>query len=515
MLRLLRCVALFLFLVRPALAQDVTLSSPDGAIMLSGSLLTFDGEFYRISSDYGPLTVSADGVRCDGPGCPDLAAYVADLRLTGAPSIADALMPRIIEAFALSRGFELTDAFDADGARTMTLSRIDGSPVARFSLTSSSTDEAFLALLNDEADLALTLREPLGLEERAADAANAGGQSLAERARVIGLDALVPVTARSNPMAEISPETLAAVFSGALTNWSDLGGVDAPIRLHLPHPGSGLAQAFAARMFDDGMGPRAPAITRHSDLRDLSDAVARDPMALGLTTLSEVGNARAMALAGSCGFAVAATSDTLKSEDYPLTTPLFLFTPNRRLPRIARDFIGFLETAQAERVIRRAGYVSQSVTRTPMEEQGRRLSNAILAAGSEVTLADLQRLVSRMNTATRLSPTIRFSGGASTFDAQSRSAISRLARAIEQGMFDGRTLIFVGFSDGAGRASANLALSRNRADTVRRAVMEAAIGADLDRLTFRTTGFGEAMPMACDSSDWGAAINRRVEVWLE
>ena len=31
----------------------------------------------------------------------------------------------------------------------------------------------------------------------------------------------------------------------------------------------------------------------------------------------------------------------------------------------------------------------------------------------------------------------------------------------------------------------------------------------------RSTGFGAALPMACDSTEAGRRLNRRVEVWLE
>ena len=44
-------VALFLFSVwGTAHAQDVTLKSPDGQVELNGTLLGFDGEFYRLDT---------------------------------------------------------------------------------------------------------------------------------------------------------------------------------------------------------------------------------------------------------------------------------------------------------------------------------------------------------------------------------------------------------------------------------------------------------------------------------
>lgn len=515
MIAMFRAVLLACAVAHGAAAQDVTLTSRDGAIELSGSLAGFDGEFYRITSQFGPLTVSADGVTCAGPGCPDLRAFVAELRVVGPPSMTETLLPQIIENFALNRELELTQTVAVDGPTGFVLTRGDGSVAARFFLETARTDAAFLALLNQDADIALTLREPLDLEQRAVAAAQEDGPSLDARGRVIGLDALVPITARSNPLGQVELDVLRAIFLGEITNWSELGGPDANIALHLPNAGHGLAQAFAERVLQTDTGSPVTGITRHEDLRDVSDAVARDPFALGITTLSSVGNARALPLAGPCGYAIEAAPDTLKSEDYPLTAPLFLFTGRARLPRLGREFLDFFETAQAERVIRLAGYVSQSITRTPLEAQGDRLANAILSAGDEISLSDLQRLTARMAGAIRLSPTIRFSGGASQFDTPSRSAISRLARAIEQGQFDGRTLVFVGFSDADGSAAANLTLSRNRADAVRRAVIEAAVAADLDRVTFRSAGFGEALPIACDDGDWGAAVNRRVEVWLE
>ena len=54
------------------------------------------------------------------------------------------------------------------------------------------------------------------------------------------------------------------------------------------------------------------------------------------------------------------------------------------LPQLVRDFLAWTETEAAERVVAEAGYVDQSLTRTPLSLQGMRLANAVTAAGGEV-----------------------------------------------------------------------------------------------------------------------------------
>ena len=51
----------------PAFAQDITLVAREGGIVLTGTLQGYDGEFYRISTTYGTLTVDGQGVICEGP----------------------------------------------------------------------------------------------------------------------------------------------------------------------------------------------------------------------------------------------------------------------------------------------------------------------------------------------------------------------------------------------------------------------------------------------------------------
>ena len=85
---------------------------------------------------------------------------------------------------------------------------------------------------------------------------------------------------------------------------------------------------------------------------------------------------------------------------------------------------------------------------------------------------------------------------------------------MEAGIYDGRKLMFVGFSDGEGPADGNLRIARERAQAVKLAVENAVEASNLSQVVLTTDAFGEAMPMACDDTSWGRQVNRRVEVWV-
>jgi phosphate transport system substrate-binding protein len=331
---------------------------------------------------------------------------------------------------------------------------------------------------------------------------------------VLALDALVPVVAPSNPVRSVSLTELGAILAGELDSWAELGGPDAPISVHVHGPRTGLGQATEDKLLAPAGVALAETAARHPGGPDLARAVAADPFAIGITSRSVAGEALELALGGACGFSVSATRRAVKTEDYPLTTPVFLYLPARRLPRLVRDFLSYLRTPAAQLVIRRAGFVDQAPEEIPVRLQGNRFANAISQAGADTGLDELQRMVAFLAPLDRLTTTFRFEAGSARLDAQSRSNAEQLARAMELGQYDARRLAFVGFSDSKGSAKANLGIARRRAAAVRDAVTGAAETARLSRIAVETEAFGEAMPMACDDSAWGRQVNRRVEVWV-
>jgi len=500
----------------PAVSQDVTLTSQDGKISISGRLLTYDGEFFRIDSEFGALTLDGSGVTCAGVGCPDLQGFVAEFTIAGSKTMGDVLLPALIESFAVQSGMTLQRIVTDDAHFTYVLSLPDtGRAVAKIGFRLSNTDGGFADMLAGRADMILATREVTEAETNAAKAAELGDMTQPARSRIVGLDGVVPVVSPDNPVRAVSLDDLARLFAGQVLNWQEIGGPDAPVYLHMMAAESGLAQQFMRKVMGRSDLQLSETVVRHGTAAELVDAVAKDPFAIGISRFSELGNARKVALHGACGMDFAATRQSLKTEDYPLAMPLFLYTPARRLPKTAREFLAFLRSPAAQRVVRRVGFVDQQIGEVGIERQGQRLANAIALAGEETPLDELQRMVTVLRPAKRLTVTFRFETGSTRLDAQSRGNVLLLARLLEAGYFGGRELMFVGFSDGEGDAAVNRKIAKRRAAAVRTAVTNVATTLKPSELSLSIEGFGEALPMACDDSDWGRGINRRVEVWVK
>lgn len=473
-----------LFLAQQGVAQDVTLTARDGGLALNGQLISYDGEFYRIETPYGGLTVDGEGVICEGPACPDLTAPLAVITVVGPSGPAERLLPALFAGFAAARGLAFTDGTVAE-----ILAPDTGQPLARISFQAMDADAAMTAVLARKAALTIGFTAPVGL-----------------RSRAVGLEALIPIVAAENRFPAISSTDLSAALTGAVTNWQAFGGPDMPIVVHGLAEGAALAPAIRARVGKMADGPR------HATAEALATAVARDPWAIALIGQSEQGGARALPLTDACGFPLGATPLAIKAEDYPLTAPLFLATARHRQPLLIREFLEYLATDTAQEAVAAAGYIDRRLGVAPLTEDGARLLGAIRNAGPEVPLVDLQRLAAAMTGGQRLSLTFRFQDGSAQLDAHSRDNLADLARQIAAGRFDGEDLMLAGFSDGTGVAAVNFALSQSRAEAVRSALRNLA--PDLTPAQMPAVeAFGEALPMACDTTATGRQINRRVELW--
>ena len=94
---------LFAFSANYSIAQDVVLSAKTGDQKVNGTLIEYDGEFYRIETEFGPVTIDARTVTCEGAACPEIVETTERFNVMGDPSFTIPL----IESFAFFQGAAL------------------------------------------------------------------------------------------------------------------------------------------------------------------------------------------------------------------------------------------------------------------------------------------------------------------------------------------------------------------------------------------------------------------------
>lgn len=504
-----------LALAGPAGAADpVTLRSFDGSITLRGELLEFDGEAFRLATAIGELRIDAMQVTCEGAGCPPPELLRSEFRISGSRVIAETVMPALIEAYGLRIDGSVLREPQGDASTRFTVTSADRRPLAVVTVDAPEGGDLFDELLANSASIAMAERRIRPREVTRLRDAGLGQLDSERNEHILALDGIAAIVAPGNPLASIAVTDLAGVFSGRITDWAQLGGRPGPIRVLATGREDGTREAFEALVTRPLNLELAPGLREMPDGAALADAVAADPLAIGIASTSNLRGARALPIRFECGLLASPDAFSIKAEEYPLARRLYLYTADRPLPPQARRLLDFALSDAAQDVIADAGLVDLSVSSLGIGAQGLRIANALLQTQAEATLPEIRAMLAEIVDAERLSLTFRFEPGAAGLDARARNDLRRLARLIEEGRFDGRELLLAGFTDAVGRADLNRTLSLRRAEQVRDALAAAVRPGALDRVRLTLLGFGELAPVGCNETFDGRRINRRVEIWL-
>ncbi len=168
-------------------------------------------------------------------------------------------------AFAAAGGVPLKTSDVDDMTRYSTAF---GDDEANINVTSNSSSDAIADLTMGNAALALTSRSATQTERDLLQ--DAGVSALCES--ILAVDGLVVVAPKGNVLPSISIEDVAKMYAGEITNWSQVGGPDAPITLYGRNEGSLISEVFQTLVLDPaGLTLAADVQTFASDAELVSD----------------------------------------------------------------------------------------------------------------------------------------------------------------------------------------------------------------------------------------------------
>ena len=168
---------------------------------------------------------------------------------------------------------------------------------------------------------------------------------------IIALDGIAIIVNKASKIEDLTVDQLKQMFTGEITNWSEVGGDDGEIVLIGREAGSGTRDGFESIVDVKDSCKYAQELTATGAV---ISAVEANPLAIGYASLSAVGETVKMVTVGGA----ACSEETVKDGSYEVQRP-FVFVTNKSvtLSEQAQAFFDFATSADAADLIRTAGAV--------------------------------------------------------------------------------------------------------------------------------------------------------------
>jgi phosphate transport system substrate-binding protein len=437
--------------------------------------------------------------------------------IRGSNTIGARLVPALIEAFAVSIGAKAVTMVGSQPEEVeIRLETETGSVLAEIGVHSHGSGTAVPGLISGAAQFGMLSRPIDDKEIGALLAAGIPDLRGTSNELVVALDGVLVLVAPGNPLRVLTLKQLSDIFSGAVADWSALGGEPGPIQVYARDDKSGTFDTFNSLV----LKPHGAALTadarRFESSEELSDSVARDPNGIGFVGFAYLRNAKALEIGNDCGLAYAPTTFNVKIEQYPLSRRLFLYSHNVAQDSLAARFFAFAGSPEAQAVVQAEGFVDQSIELLDHRDHIARLADGVIALDTDVNPAALRELATDLKHSARLSATLQFRLASARLDSKAVTDVERIASFIRTvaETEPGRTVVLAGFTDSVGDFAANKALSQARAEQARGDLMR-AFGSDVPRTPVVARGYSKLLPTSCNTTAEGRNRNRRVEIWLK
>jgi len=171
-------------------------------------------------------------------------------------------------------------------------------------------------------------------------------------AHIVALDGVAIVVNGANSVTDLTVEEIAKIFTGEITNWSELGGDDLSIATYGREAGSGTRGAFEEIV---GIEDACRYTNEYSSTGDIIGQVGSNPNAIGYASLSSV-NESVVAVKVN---GIECTEDTVKDGSYEIQRPFIMVTKEgTELSAATQAFLDYAQSADVAEYIAAAGAVA-------------------------------------------------------------------------------------------------------------------------------------------------------------
>jgi phosphate transport system substrate-binding protein len=164
-------------------------------------------------------------------------------------------------------------------------------------------------------------------------------------AHTIARDGIALAVHPDVPVDGLSTDQVRQIFSGEITNWSEVGGPDEPITVVSREEGSGTRGAFEDLVMGEDAVIVDTALLQPSN-GAVKTTVSSTPLSIGFLSFGYLDDSvKALAIDG-----VEATVENAGSGEYPVVRPLNMITKGEPTG-LAKAFLGFIMSEEGQAVV--------------------------------------------------------------------------------------------------------------------------------------------------------------------
>jgi len=264
------------------------------------------------------------------------------LRLHGSNTIGKDLVPALCEDFLKFDGATSVQRKPGEKENETDIEAVLPSESAEpltFEVQAHGSKTAFEDLASGKCDIGLASRQIKSDEAQQCALAGLGDMFSPACENVLGSDGIAVFVNKINPINVLTREQIADIFSGRITDWSQLGGNAGPIDLYAPDDKSGTFDTFKSVVL--GTRILSPRASRYENSAKLSDEVAADANGIGIAGMAFVRGSKALAISEGGARPLLPTPFTVTTGEYPLSRRLFLYIPANPQNKWTRKFVEF------------------------------------------------------------------------------------------------------------------------------------------------------------------------------
>ena len=230
-------------------------------------------------------------------------------------------------------------------------------PDVRIAVTGGGSGTGVAGLVNGTVDIANASRR---MKPEETEAAQSNGIEPVQH--VVARDAIAIVVHPSNPVDHLTLQQLSAIFSGRVTEWSEVGGEDRPIVLLSRESNSGTHVYFLEHVVRLGSKNLTTLFSPDTLLMPSSEGISaevrQNPNAIGYDGLGYVTpDQKTVAVAvGPDGPFVLPTIETVNSGAYPIARDLYMYTAGDPDEVIAA-YLAWIVSPQGQAIVGDLGFV--------------------------------------------------------------------------------------------------------------------------------------------------------------